>query len=158
MNSFDYLLNIGASAEKEVKKHLETRGHIITDVSHDKSYQSVDIDFVMRSPQGQTATLEVKHDSKLKKTGNIFIEWAFDRKTGLYKGWGQKCEADYICFYDADIRTGYIFDWYKLKQYTMQNGKQISWYNSSDNCEGYAYLLPLSEAKLNSLLIYEWRN
>lgn len=155
--NFDFCLSIGATVEELVKEHLAARGHNIIDVTQDKEYQTKDIDFLLDNGNEKT-TLEVKLDSKISRNGNFFFEEGFDRKSGFRKGWFRYCEADYICFYDSSIATGYILDFAKAREVVKEQGNQMHWFNNTDNCTGYAYLLPVGVARENDLIVYEWRN
>lgn len=155
MTNFQKSLKIGKRAEAQVYYHLHhEKKQTLVDVSGYKEYQEKDIDYIIHRQNGKPITLEIKHDSKLKYTKNIFIETAWDRKTGRTAGWGKYCEADLICFYDMELRRGYIFDWKKLKEYAKEFGEKRSFFTKIDNCTGYCTLVPLEQAK--KFLVYEW--
>lgn len=153
MNSFELCLQIGKSAENYVADYLTAAGHIVEDVSYEAAYMSKDIDFLLYKNNKYT-TLEVKSDSKINQTGNLFFEVGFDRTTGYYDGWFRKCEAAYICFCDTCGGKCYIvrFD----KDTIAANAIPRRWINYTDNCYGDALLLPLPDARKLGLIEYEW--
>ena len=126
MNSFELMNKQGLEVQEIVKKHLEGRGHKVTDVSQDRAYQKKDVDFILQK-NGLTATLEVKKDKKLFTTGNIFIECGFQRGDYYSRGWIQYCEADYICYYDTTAAKGIVINRYKLLP-LLEQGKKPQFY------------------------------
>lgn len=154
MNSFEFCKQIGLEKQKAVKSYLEKRGHKVNDVSENKEYQDKDIDFLLTSPTGQTCSLEIKSDSKIDKTGNFFFEVSFNRKTGTYPGWYQKCKADYICF--VNNNKGYILNFSATKKAIAEGlGESRKWYNYTDECYGNAILVNTKEAQAAGLIVKE---
>lgn len=151
--NFEYLLEKGKATERIIQDLLIAEGFKIQDVSDDKEYQDIDVDMLMTISNGKEYRLEIKSDSKISKNGNFFLEKGFDRYSGYYKGWLHKCEADILCMYDSVNKIAYMLAWQDTKQYAIANGKQITWWNYSDNCRGYAILLGIEEAKNNDLIL-----
>lgn len=153
MNSFQGTLAIGKKIEKYAISFLRSLGHTVIDHSDDKSWQNVDTDFEVRMREQKT-TLEVKADSKIHEHNNFFFEEGFDRATGYYAGWFDKCEAEHICFIDYVDGKGYIlrFD----KALIKNNAISRKWYNRTDNCQGYALLLNCDRARELGLVALEW--
>lgn len=147
MNDFRKDLQIGKKGEFAVASYLATRNHQIEDVSDNQEYRDMDIDMIIRNPQGQKCTVEVKSDKKIGDTGNFCIEECNDRETGVYKGWFYKCKADYICFYDYTTGRGYIVDWNKAKPQIKQKAQYTAFENRGDGGLSWVYLLPISVAK-----------
>lgn len=155
MNGFQYCKSIGQKTEEAVIRYLEHRGHIVQDVTGEKEYQKRDIDCLLEH-EGQKASLEIKSDSKLHSSGNFFFEEGFDRKSGFRKGWFNYCEADFICIYDSIADCGYILDFRKAKEVVKEKARKVTWYNNTDGCIGYAYLLPIAVAKKGGLIAHEF--
>ena len=153
MNNFDITLSIGKKIERYLQNFLSSRGHTVIDHSEDKIWQDIDTDFEVRIKEQRT-TLEVKADSKIHEHNNFFFEEGFDRATGYYKGWFDKCEAEHICFIDYVGGKGYIlrFD----KEVIKANSISRKWYNRTDNCCGYALLLNCDRARELGLVAMEW--
>ena len=75
-----------------------------------------DIDFIITSPfSGETKTFEVKFDSCISRTGNLYLELTNIHSKGG-KGWFNFCEADYIAYGDAQNRIFYIIPLLELKK------------------------------------------
>lgn len=66
---------------------MENRNYNVVDVSDNPDYWYKDIDFIITSPtSGDTKTFEVKWDSRINRTGNLYIELSnIHSKEG--KGW-----------------------------------------------------------------------
>ena len=144
MDNFDKLLAVGKKTEDLVSDYLTTRGNTVINHTEDLDWQAIDTDFEV-SKNGKTTTLEVKTDSRINQTHNLFFEVGFDRATGYYNGWFRKCEAEYILFYDSSAAKGYIIDFDKY--IIEKNSYYRRWYNNTDRCWGDAYLLPLVKAE-----------
>lgn len=154
MSNFDYTLSIGKKVENYVKRYFENRGHQLEDLSDVKEWQEKDVDFNFKFKDGKEALFEVKADSKLGNTGNLFFEVGFDRVTGYYAGWFSKTAAALICFVDYVNKKGYIV--LLDKDVIKENSRNITWQNRTDCCLGFAYLLPITKAKELGLVVYEW--
>lgn len=154
MNGFDKMNKQGLAVQEIVKAHLESRGNKIVDVSQVKEYQKRDIDFIV-SKDGKTTTLEVKKDKSLFRTGNIFIECGSYRGNYYSAGWIKYCDADYICYYDTTAAKGLILDRLILLS-LLDQGKVIDYYDKLDDKQKKVILLPLSVAKSNNAIIYNW--
>ena len=56
---------------------MESRNYKVEDVSGNEEYWNKDIDFIITSSTtGTIKTFEVKWDSKINKTGNLYLEIA----------------------------------------------------------------------------------
>ena len=151
MDNFNTLLAVGKKTEDLVCDYLTTRGNTVINHTEDLDWQAIDTDFEV-SKNGKTTTLEVKTDSRINQTNNLFFEVGFDRATGYYDGWFRKCEAEYILFYDSSAAKGYIIDF--NKEIIQKNSNYRRWYNRSDSCWGDAYLLPLMKAEQLGLVAH----
>lgn len=110
-NGFDKQNDIGKIGEQMVTDFFESHGEKVIDVSGDMRYQQIDVDFVIRNTK-----IEVKTDLKMLKTGNIFLEFSKDRKTGNYPSWFYKSKADVIIFIDTNQRVMRVYRYSELKQ------------------------------------------
>lgn len=90
-------LEVGALAETLVLRYLERTGQRPQDVRDDRQYRRRDIDFILNDGQ----TVEVKGDTWLHKTGNLFFELTRDH--GL-AGCFFRSKAD--LWYYVDVETG----------------------------------------------------
>ncbi len=151
--NFRTCLKIGRDNEEVTKTQLTNMGFGITDVSDCVNYQSKDIDILVQGfLQDREATFEIKNDAKIGSTGNIFIEDGFDRKTGFCQGWLHKCQADVLVITDSQKQIIYLFNWPLLKQYAQEHGKQVTWWNRTDDCTGHGIVVPVFDTFANGLI------
>ena len=83
-------------------RYLQAQGYAVEDVSLTPKYWKKDVDLIARKDNHELK-IEVKWDSRIHHTGNMFIETETD--VDLNKaGWFKFCEADYI-FYGDEKRS-----------------------------------------------------
>lgn len=122
---------------------MEQRGYEVEDVSNNPDYWSKDIDFIITSPTtGLTKTFEVKWDSKISKTGNLYLELVNKNSAGL-RGWWEFSKADYLVYGDAERKIFYVFDLEELRQVVKKKPKELA------NCgsDSIGYLVPIASLK-----------
>ena len=89
--------NNGKQGERLFRDTMAARGYEVVDVSGNPEYWYKDIDFIITSPTtGNTKTFEVKWDTRINTTGNLYLERTsnFTREEGLIGlGWFEWCEA-----------------------------------------------------------------
>lgn len=81
----DYLKPYKAG-ETEAKELFAKCGYTVKDVSDNSNYFDKDIDLLVTNTSGVTKRIEVKADSRIADTGNLFIEYLNPRSKGGY-GW-----------------------------------------------------------------------
>ena len=108
--------NNGKQGEQLFQQIMESRGYTVEDVSNNPQYWYKDIDFIVTSStSGETKTFEVKWDTKINTTGNLFLEYESLYSKGG-KGWFEFCEADFLAYGDAVTKVFYIIDMEQLRQ------------------------------------------
>ena len=108
--------NSGKQGERLFKQIMESRNYTVEDVSNNENYWDKDIDFlVTSSTSGLTKTFEVKWDSRINRTGNLYLELTNIRSKGG-KGWFEFCQADYLVYGDACARTFYVIPLQELRK------------------------------------------
>ena len=81
----------GKQGESLFKQIMLERGYSVNDVSNNPEYWYKDIDFIITSPTtGQTKSFEVKWDSRINSTGNLYLEISNIYSQGG-KGWFKFC-------------------------------------------------------------------
>ena len=110
----------GKIGEQLFKQIMESRNYQVEDVSMNPDYWYKDIDFfVTSSTSGERKSFEVKWDSCISRTNNLYLEL-----TNIYskegKGWYKFCEADYLAYGDAKNRKFYIIPLLELKKRVEQ--------------------------------------
>lgn len=113
----DFLLEVPKAGEYELKLFLREKGIKVKDVSEESSYQAKDIDLLCWPPSTPPYSVEVKWDSRIADTQNLFWEIESYNKDG----WGRYCEADYLFYGDAQNSIFYIFRVDLLRKYIEQN-------------------------------------
>ena len=113
--------NNGKQGERLFSEAMQARGYDVVDVSGNPEYWYKDIDFIITSPtSGQTKTFEVKWDTRINRTGNLYLERtsSFTKQPGIEgQGWFEWCEADYLAYGDAVSGQFYIIPMNKLRWY-----------------------------------------
>lgn len=156
MNTFHSLLEQGKLTEIKIAKYFESNGFTVEDLSDDDFYKDIDVDLMIINSNGNKQTLEVKSDEIMHRTGNIFIEHGMDRKTGWCLGWIKKCKAQLLCYHDNVTDVGYILDWIKVKNEITQHYNSTKFWNTTDNCWGWGYLVPIEEAYKHDWIIIKY--
>lgn len=120
--------------ELEFKLQAQQQGYKLEYVGDEPEYWHRDIDFIIND---RTA-VEVKWDSWINTTGNLFIETANPRsKDG--KGWYLFCEADYLAYGDSRINQFYIIKMSDLRHYISTHNLELKITN--DGAEGFLVAL-----------------
>ena len=129
------MANNGKVGEYKFKQIMLNRNFQVQDVSNNPEYFEKDIDFIITSPtSGQTKTFEVKWDSKINKTGNLYLEKTnVHSKNGI--GWWNFCQADVLAY--GDSRTGqfYMFNMEELRERFQHLRKIVA--SCEDDSTGY---------------------
>lgn len=107
---------LGKLGERIFRQKMIEKGYSVQDVSRNPDYWYRDIDFLITSPYtGAIKSFEVKYDSRINRTGNMFLELeSINSKGG--KGWFEFTEADFIAYGDSESRTFYIIPLLELKE------------------------------------------
>lgn len=83
--------NSGRQGEIIFSRRMIENGYKVEDVSNNSDYWSKDIDFIITSPiTGAVKSFEVKYDSRINKTGNLYLELSNIHSKGG-KGWFNFC-------------------------------------------------------------------
>ena len=152
MENFEKDLARGKAGEALVAAALAARGHTVKDLSDDWNYRRIDIDFMLTSPSGSVATLEVKTDDASERTGNIFIEYSnIHNKSHNYGGWYSYCEADYLAFVQQNRHKCHI-----VSRYDLINNIENNNYRTAATCSSCGFLMPVAAlATLPSYFLLE---
>lgn len=106
---------------------MESRGYEVIDVSDNPDYWYYDIDFVITSPTtGEVKTFEVKWDSRINSTGNLYLEYTSINSKGG-KGWFEFCEADFLAYGDAVSGQFYMIPMKELRQAVKELPFRNAW-------------------------------
>lgn len=135
--TFEELLEPVHAGEHELKNKLRESGYKVRDVSNNPSFWRKDIDLLATNPRTHiTTSIEVKWDSKVADTNNIYIEISNPRSKGG-KGWFSFCEADVLAYGDAVNNKFYMFKLPALKQFIKVNKNKLETRRTADGAIGY---------------------
>ena len=103
-------MNNGKQGEQLFARIMAAKGYSVIDVSNEPLYQIQDIDFIVTSSAtGAIKTFEVKWDSCINRTGNLYLELTnINSKQWNGEGWFLHCNADYLAYGDAVSGQFYI--------------------------------------------------
>ena len=116
----------GKAGEQLFQQIMQQQGYTVQNVSDNSDYWYRDIDFLVTSPtSGLTKSFEVKWDSKIRTTGNLYLELSNVHSKGG-NGWFKFCEADYIAYGDAKQRLFYVIPLSQLRERVAQLPRRIA--------------------------------
>lgn len=102
--------------ENLFKEQCESRGWQVTSVADNPDYWNKDIDFIVYNPDsGNTVTAEVKWDSRINSTKNLYLETENSHSDGG-RGWFNFCEADVLAYGNAVTNEFYMIPFKELKE------------------------------------------
>lgn len=120
------MANNGKQGEALFAQIMTERGYQVTNVANNPDYWSKDIDFIIYSPKtNQTKTFEVKWDSRINQTGNLYLELTNIHSAGG-RGWFRFCEADMLVYGDACAQVFYIIPLDKLRERVAAKPQRIA--------------------------------
>ena len=127
-NGFINQLSVGKVGEADFLEYCKQRSLIVQDVTMDKYYQSIDVDFIVNG-----CYTELKTDNLIDKTGNFPIELVHHRKTGDRNGWYYYTQATYIIRYSIKSKRLYVLYFNKCKDYLLEHFAKRKWFDKQDN-------------------------
>ena len=167
-------LEIGKAGEALVQKHLRHNGLTVCDLSGNENWQSVDVDMLVRYPNGSELLSEVKTDTECWETGNILLELRMMRhRSGqVAAGWYSTSVMDVLYYLCAGTGRLFAIDFAKLKELVHNGlGRFTRFTNPIDpDCTGEGILISIDELTDSSALLsceiidtsplwgYDWRH
>ena len=119
-------MNNGKQGEQLFQQKMQNKGYTVEDVSNNPNYWYKDIDFIVTSPTtGTVKNFEVKWDSRINKTGNLYLELVNMHSKGT-KGWFDFCQADYLAYGDAVTQIFYVISLEELRERVKKLPKRIA--------------------------------
>ena len=105
--------------EQKAYDYLTSKYWIVLDLTENEEYFDKDIDF-LAIRNGRKHTIEVKWDSKIATTGNMFIETITDIDNNR-RGWYQFITADFMFYGDSVNDLFYVFRIQDLKEFVQRH-------------------------------------
>ena len=119
-------MNNGKLGEQLFQQKMQNKGYTVEDVSNNPDYWYKDIDFIITSPTtGAVKSFEVKFDSRINKTGNLYLELVNIYSKGT-KGWFDFCQADYLVYGDSLKQIFYVIPLEELRERVKKLPKRIA--------------------------------
>ena len=138
-NSFYNSKRKGKKGESAVKEYYTNNGHNVIDVSEDKEYQKIDVDFIIDGD-----FVEVKTQKSIPEQQKITLEIETEYYNNIIRqGWFHSTEANFLIFYDNTNNIAYTVNTDELRQ--LYND-----YRYSKEIDCYLY----DEEKKTSKLVY----
>jgi hypothetical protein len=108
VHNFQQSINVGKSGEEIMYQYLRKKYEDVVDVTKQKQFYPLDIDYVCSNKRGENTLIEVKTDTYTGRNGNIFLEtWSNVEKEK--QGWPYYTEADEIWYYAVGTPYAYVF-------------------------------------------------
>lgn len=109
-------MNLG---EIKAIEYLQSQQWKVENLTSCEQFFSKDID-LFAVKEDRQHTIEVKWDSRIADTGNMFVETITDLDKGK-AGWFEFIEAEYIFYGDSRNNLFYVFKTDDLRQYVSDN-------------------------------------
>ncbi len=137
------MANNGRQGELLFQEQMQKKGYVVQDVSANEQYFGKDIDFLITSPTtGETKSFEVKFDTKINSTGNIYLEIVNKNSDGC-RGWWEFCKADYLAYGNAKTGRFLIMDMQELRERVDKLPKRMGFCGN----DSAGYLVHISQVK-----------
>jgi Uncharacterized protein conserved in bacteria len=135
---------IGKRGEKIFSEYLKARGIRCEDVSDNKEYQSQDIDFLVESKTepGKMVSFEIKNDTRIAETGNIFFE-TMSNVDYSTDGCFSKTKANVMAIVSESERSIYLVSSDFLKKFVDGNKEKLRFIPRVPGSNSCGYLIPV---------------
>ena len=156
-NSFLKAKRKGKQGETAVKDYYLNNGSSVIDVSEDREYQKIDVDFIIDGN-----FVEVKTQKSLAEQEKITLEIETEYYNNLVRqGWFYSTEANILIFYDNTNNIAYSVDTKELRNLyeKYKNTKEIDKYmfDEERKVSTLVYIpIDLLKKQLNSLEILKY--
>ena len=118
----------GKRGERIFRDRMRYQGFQVEDVRKDPEYWMIDIDFMITNPNtGNTRGFEVKYDSKIHTTNNLYLELTnIHSKQWNGEGWWPHCEADFLVYGDQQVNKFYVIPLLELRERVKQLNPKVA--------------------------------
>lgn len=141
MNTFNTDVLRGKIGELVVYDYLINNENIkeVFDCRKDKNhFQNEDVDFLIKTINGNIYKIEVKTDYRADKTQNIFYETKTSDNIGCFA----KTKSDYVLYYLPNSSEILYIDVKKIREFVDENSDLICIKNNNNDSTGL--LIPIN--------------
>lgn len=138
----------GKRGEAIFADYLSRKGFKFEDVSENKEYQDDDVDFVVESKLGKKVSFEVKNDSMIHKTGNIFYE-SISNVDHNTVGCFEKTKSEFMVICSEPSSVFYIAKSDFLREYVKENKNNLRYISRVPGSNSAGYLIPVKNIRDN---------
>ena len=161
VSSFQETNGIGHDGETIVRHYFEKQGYKVADLTGDPDWQASDVDIQIEMPDGSLRYMEIKTDTEMWKTGNIFLELSMERRNSgtVSEGWFTYSLANDLCYLCCGTSTLYVIPFEPLREYVRSGfGRFVRFKNPiDDNTIGTGVLVNIRELRHAGLIAQEAR-
>ena len=137
------MANNGKQGEQLFQERMEQKGYVVEDVSSNPNYFRKDIDFIITSSTtGEVKTFEVKWDTKIDRTSNLYLEFVNKNSEGGL-GWFEFCKADYLAYGNATTGAFLVIPMQELREKVKRLPKRVGFCGN----DSAGYLVNISQIK-----------
>lgn len=135
-------------AENKCYEYLINEGMEVIDVSDNSKYYKYGVDLIIKEPNDKEIYIDVKADTVIHKTGNLFyelIECFFNNKRDFKIGWTFNKYLYYIYYVDVINWTLYIIPLNKLNNFVYNKEEFYCRLIPHKNYKTIGFLIPLTK-------------
>ena len=134
---------IGKRGEKVFERYLKSVNLEYRDVSNIREYQEQDVDFIVsfKNPQVDLK-FEVKNDTRIATTGNIFFE-TMSNVDYSTNGCFNKTKSDVMVIVSESERRLYMISSRSLKRFVDENKDSLRFISRVPGSNSCGYLVPV---------------
>lgn len=138
MGDFKKDIETGRIGEKKTLDFLNSLDitYHVEDVTEDKLWMGLDVDFIYITKNGEIYKIEVKTDTIAHISGNIVYE-TISNKHYNTEGCFSKSNADMIFYYLSEVDELYYINTYLLREYVSENKNRLNEVDMGDFARGY---------------------
>jgi len=115
MNTFTQDLKRGSIGEERIESFLKSKNNTVVNVSNNPEYYHKG-DLIVND-----LLVEIKADSRISRTQNLFLEYERDYFNYVDAGWFVRTEADYLFYLCSCSNECYVYSMRELKDYITQH-------------------------------------
>lgn len=133
---------VGVRGEKIFERYCSERGLLPVSVADDPVWQGRDVDFLVVGDDGVEYSYEVKNDTRIWKTRNVFYEDVSNVEFST-DGCFKKTAADFIVICSEQERKLYVVDARRLRSFVERSSSSLRRITVVEGSKSSGLLVPL---------------